>query len=260
MSKAQDSQGIKGTGVAKGNKETKGLLFMGLQFNVIDHRWQLRLNKEISVSEYFLLEAIEMGTIGARNPKHQICSESEFYLQDLSSILGYKTPMKIWKLLKDLHGKKLIVRKRTRSKASEILGLNPEKFGQILIDSQHEIEQKRYLKLVPKPPVDNPEQTSDNSENGVDNFNSEQTNHLEETNESFADDKQNVCEEQPDRLQTPSQEVSLDCLRLIQNTLRGQIGCGGSFTPSKGNGNKTATKEAIKQQFAAIGQSMAKEG
>lgn len=129
-------------------KKGKGLEFMALRFNVIDKRRELQRQKKITPAESCLLQEIELGTCGARNKKKHMMSQAEFYLEDLSINLGYKKVNKIWSLLKSLEQKTFIIRKPTRSKGLELIGLNPEVFGQILIDKEHEKEKKRHLKLV----------------------------------------------------------------------------------------------------------------
>lgn len=141
-----------------------GLEFMAIRFNVADKRRNLRVSKEVTPAEYFLLEEIERGTIGAHNAKRMICSEAEFYLKDLAENLGILVN-KIYVQLKSLQKKNLIVRRSTRSKGLEIIGLNPTEFGQVLIDTQHEIEKKRHLKLA-----------VDNSKKSVDVLNKEVLN------------------------------------------------------------------------------------
>lgn len=195
---------------------------MALRYNVVDARRELSNKKKITPSEYYLLEEIELGTIGARNSKKMICSKAEFFLADLSKLLGYKTQMKIWALLKSLQAKDLIVREATRSKGREILGLNPDVFGQVLIDKSHLEERIRHLKLVPKPPVDK-------SEDGGDNSKTEQTNRMSETNESFANNTQNVCDSPTNRLHSEAQPVEttnekplLDPVRELDSS-KGQI-------------------------------------
>lgn len=121
---------------------------MGLRFNVLDKRYELKRQRIITASESDLLELIILATIGARNAKRTICSKAELAIEDLSDLMGYKTKSKIWSLLKRLHQLKLIVREPTRFKGLEVIGLNPEVFGQILINTQHESETKRSLKCV----------------------------------------------------------------------------------------------------------------
>ena len=137
-------------------KKRKGLEFMGLKLDIAEMHLQLAVKKLITPAEDNLLKIIEMGTIGARNSRSQICSKSEFYLEDLALILGI-LKNKVYVHLKSLEKKNYIVREKTRSKGREVLGLNPKVFGQILPDQQHERERRRHLKLV------------DNNPNGVDN-------------------------------------------------------------------------------------------
>ena len=175
---------------------TKGLPFMSLQFNVLFKRRQLAINKEVTPSEYYLLEEIEIGTIGARNSKYQICSIAEFDLNSLSYNLGYKEKDKIWKLVKSLHKKGLIIRKKTNIKTKEILGLNPKVFGQVLIDSYHQVEKKRHLKLVETP-----------TQYLVEN--KEPTKHLGTTDESSPTNERFVGDEPTKRREISSQHIEI---------------------------------------------------
>ncbi len=202
----------------KKSEKIGGLEFMGMRFNIIDRRHELLVNKEITSSENFLLEKIELGTIGARNARSTICSKAEFNLDDLSRGLGYKEKDKIWKLLKSLHKKNLIIRESTRYRGLEVLGLNPVEFGQILIDSQHAVEKKKHLKLA-----------VDNSQNTVDIVEEEPTNHTSITDKSSVNHHQNVGSEQINCRQTDSQpqviideKPLLDSSRLILESFRGR--------------------------------------
>lgn len=224
---------------------------MALRFNVIDKRRHLWITKAVTPSEYFLLEQIEIGTMGANNSRSTIMSKTEFILEDLSLQLGYKSPMKIWKLLKDLHKKNLITREHTRFKGVEVIGLNPEVFGQVLINKHHELEKTRHLKLV-------------------DNSKPEQTNHLPITNESFVDHKRSVCEPQTKCLQNDDQisdiideNVLLESSRSILESLKGQkpgelntltggpgAGWGASARRGKsGDWTKPKTQEELQQEM-----------
>lgn len=145
--RAMSPQQDQNTEVKKEEKR-KGLEFMALRFNVVDKRRELMREKKITPAESCLLQEIELGTIGARNHKKKIGSQSEFYLEDLSSNLGYKSVNKIYALLKSLKKKGYITRNPTRSKGLELIGLNKEVFGQILIDKEHNKEMKRVLRLV----------------------------------------------------------------------------------------------------------------
>ncbi len=226
----------------EGKEQKKGLEFMAFKMNIAEIHLELAVNKEITPAEDHLLKAIEIGTIGARNSRNQICSKAEFFIDDLSERLGYKTPMKIWALLKSSQNKNLIIREKTKSKGKEILGLNPKVFGQILIDSQHEIEKKRHLKMV-----------VDNSQSDVDNFSSEQTNRLRFTNEPFAIHKRIVCDSQTNRLRSSIEPVenieensSLDSFRFNLDSFRGQTG--ESFTLS-GEQEREAHKLKVLKQL-----------
>ncbi len=131
------------------NKKGKGLEFMAYKISVARKHLELSVSRKITPAESNLLRLLELGTVGAQNSRSRICSKAEFFISDLSVKLGYKTQMKIWKLLKSLEAKEYIVREKTRSKGREILGLNPKEFGgQILGDRQHQVEKKRHLRLV----------------------------------------------------------------------------------------------------------------
>jgi hypothetical protein len=143
----------------------KGLEFMAMRFNIAEKHLELAVTKKITQAEDNLLKVIELGTIG------DITSKKEFFLDDLSEKLGYKTPMKIWKLVKSLETKKLITREKTKSKGREIIGLNPEFFDQVLIQKYHEMDKRKHLKLA----VDNSKNDVDNFEGDVDNFQDLQT-------------------------------------------------------------------------------------
>lgn len=165
-------------------QKKKGLEFMSTRFNVAFKRRELRTSKAVTPAEYYLLEEIEMGTYGAQNKKRTISTKAEFYLEDLSKHLGYKEMDKIWRLLKSLHKKNLITREPTRSKGVEVLGLNPAEFGQILIDSQHALEQKRHLKLVKNEPTDRRSSTDEPSVTHRRTVGGEPTNRRQSTHEN----------------------------------------------------------------------------
>lgn len=129
------------------NKKKEGLEFMAIRFNVVERRRKLRFFKQVTPGEYFLLEEIELATIGGQNGKSTIRSSGEFYIKDFATILGIGFN-KVYVQLKSLEAKNLIIRQKTRSKGLEIIGLNPAEFGQILIDSQHALETKKHLKMV----------------------------------------------------------------------------------------------------------------
>lgn len=213
-----------GEGIREMSEEKKGgLEFMATRYNVIDTRRQLSINKEVTPSEYFLLEEIELGTIGARNKGRQICSKAEFSLDQLSKNLGYKEVNKLWPLLKSLEGKKLIIREKSKYVGFNLLGLNPEKFGQILINTQHEAEQKRKLKLI----VDNSPSDVDNSASCVDKLIDEHTKCVLATHESCVSNTRNVCDPHTNRVETGQNSLEiieekslLDSSRLILDSFK----------------------------------------
>jgi len=214
--------------------ERKGLEFMAIRFNIVDKRRELR--SQLKPAENYLLDEIELATIGGRNEKRTIASEAQLYIEDLSNALGYKEKDKIWSLLKSLQNKKLIIRRPTRSKGLEIIGLNPEIFGQILIDKQDAIERRKHLKLV-KPMND--------SKN-------EHPIRRSETDESSVSIRRSIGHEPTDRRLDQTEELeiieeksALDSSRSLLDSSRGQnqenkpIGSGNgngeSWTDVKGN-------------------------
>jgi hypothetical protein len=196
-------------------EKKKGLSFMGSQFTIIDKRHELLIAKIITPTESLLLEKIQLGTAGARNGKSTISSEAEFFLNDLADLLHIRIN-KIYVQLKSLHSKDLIIRKSTRSKGREILGLNPKKFGQILIDSQHEIEKRRHLRLVPNQDQSNPESGLDESNNGINMV--------------------------PNQDQNEHEKTALDSFRPYIDPFRGSEG-GESCTPLGQSETKTAARK-----------------
>jgi hypothetical protein len=125
-------------------KPRKGPEFMALRFNIIQKRKELR--KVLSYREYCLLEEIIDGTVDKWE------SKSKFDLRKLGENLGIRIN-KTYVTLKSLTSKKIIIREKTEFKLQETIGLNPDIFGQILIDHQHMLELKKHLSLV----VDNSE-------------------------------------------------------------------------------------------------------
>lgn len=114
--------------------------FMALRANVRRKRREIR--RDLTPRQNYLLDDITEGTVDGWG------SKSEFDLKDLAYGLGVRVN-KIYVLLKELHDQSLITREPTRYPGREILGLNPESFGQILINHQHEKEKKKHLRLVP---------------------------------------------------------------------------------------------------------------
>ena len=146
----------------KQEKKGKGLEFMAYRIEIAQVHLDLSIRKKITPAEHNLLRLLELCTIGAQNGRSYICSKIDFQIEDLSSALGYKDIEhgKIWRLLKSLEKKKFIIRQKTRSKGTEILGLNPEVFGQILIEKHQAVDNKRHLRIA----VDNTKGRVDNSE------------------------------------------------------------------------------------------------
>ena len=215
----------------------KGLEFMAIRFNVIDKRRQLQREKAITPAESCLLQEIELGTIGARNKKKNMGSQAEFYLEDLSNNLGYKSVNKIWTLLKSLEKKQLIIRKPTRSKGLELIGLNPAVFGQILIDKEHQKEKKRHLRLV------------DNSEPVVDKVETPTHEACKPTHEVCAVHTRIESEAPTNRVLTEYETPPLDSFRPNLDSLKGEpengAKTGESFTLL--GGSRDAEREAKKE-------------
>lgn len=196
----------------KQEEKVKGLEFMSTRFNVVMKCRELKKTKFITPAEYFLLEEIQIGTNGGQNQKWTMSSTAEFFLEDLSNNLGYKSMNKIWTLVKSLHQKGLITREYTRSKGREILGLNSKVFGQILIDSQHLLEQQRQLKMV------------------VDNSKKPPTVRVDGTHGSCVDELRSECVEGMNHVSNPSQNDPLEYLREDKNSYKGEKEVAESYT------------------------------
>lgn len=152
------------------NTTTKGLEFMAVRFSIIDtHRW-LKRNGFITLSESDLIDEIILGTVGARNPKNQMCSETDFNLKTLAEILGIGLN-KLYVKIKNLNQNYLILKRPSLYSGCEILGLNPYFWGQILIDKSHAVERSRVLKCVinnvPKLEQPTPKKVSAKSQKGT---------------------------------------------------------------------------------------------
>ena len=132
--------------------------------NVAIKKRELAVKKLITPSEYYLLDEIELGTVAAANKKKQICSKAAFDLDYLAGLLNIGLN-KLYVQIKSCHEKKFILREQTKYPKLEILGLNPEVFGQILIDKLHEKEIKKQIHLA----VDNSQFDGDKSESQVPN-------------------------------------------------------------------------------------------
>lgn len=149
-------------GELKEEKKGKGLEFMAYRIEVAQVHLELSVKKKVTPAEHNLLRLLELCTIGAQNGRSYICSKIDFQIEDLSNALGYNGIQngKIWRLLKSLEKKKYIIREKTRRKGTEILGLNPEVFGQILIEKHQTLDKKRHLRIA----VDNTKPRGDNSQ------------------------------------------------------------------------------------------------
>lgn len=194
----------------RGEQESKrkGLEFMAIRFNIIEKRRDLR--NELTPAENYLLDEIELATIGGRNEKRTIASEAEIYLDDLAQLMRYKTKNKIWTLLKSLEKKGLIIRKPTRLTGKEIIGLNPDVFGQLLIDKHDAVERRKSMHTI--------------RGGRVDNSHSEPTVHESSTHEACVKDPQTVSDPPTNRecfhSQTPEiieEKTPLDSFRLIDS-------------------------------------------
>lgn len=113
---------------------------MAVRMNIIRKRREIR--HELTPSQNYLLDDIMLGTINDWD------SSNQFDLEELANGLGYKSTDKLYLMLKQLANKKIIIRKPTKYPGLEILGLNPEFFGQVLIDHQNALEKNRSLKIV----------------------------------------------------------------------------------------------------------------
>lgn len=118
----------------------KGPEFMSLRFNVRAKRREIRRN--LTPLQNYLLDDITEGTVNEWD------SKNEFDLKDLAAGLKV-TPNRVYEMVKDLEALKIIIRKPTRYRGREILGLNPELFGQVLTDHQNDLEKRRHLRVVP---------------------------------------------------------------------------------------------------------------
>lgn len=164
------------------NEKPKGeITFMSLQIRVVRTKFNLSVRKVITPMEANVLTLIELGTIGGQNKFNKFCSLGEFDLNEMNQNLNYKDKNKIYGLLKKLTEKGLIHRQHTSFKNLEILGLNPDVFGQILIDSLHKVEQER-IRLV------------------VDNSKNEHTNRVVSTHEPCVNHLRSVCDEHTNRV------------------------------------------------------------
>lgn len=192
---------------------------MAIRFNISDtHRW-LKRNGLITFSESNLIDEIVLGTVGARNPKSQIVSKMDFHLRQLSNDLGYKDLDKLWRILKSLNSKYLIIREKSDFEGSEILGLNPYFWGQILIDKSHQQEHSRHLKCI-----------VNNSKKSVNTPEAQPTKRPRSTDGSFASNRRIVGSSLPNRrLDTPfSQEIieekaPLESYRRVKKSLEGEL-------------------------------------
>ncbi len=230
-------------------KKRKGLEFMAMRFNVAEMHLELAIKKLITPAEDNLLKIVEMGTIGARNSRSQICTKAEFYISDLSEKLGYKEKDKIWKILKSLHTKGYITREKTRTKDREIIGLNPKFFGQILSDQQHERERRRHLRLV-----DNSSSNGDNSQQDLD---PEPTDRKCNTDDPSVDNRQSIGEELPNRpvteFEVPEitrENLSLDSSRFNLDVFRGQNKRDKSLGGDKKSRSPEEHLRLVKEQIA----------
>jgi hypothetical protein len=143
--------------------------------------------------------------------------------------------------LKSCHSKNFIIREQTKYRKIEILGLNPEVFGQILIDKYHERDIKNQLQLV----VDNSRSDVDNSKSQV--ILRDQIGHEVGPNQSRS--MTNLVTKYD---QIPSQSCenieeksSLEFFRVYLESLRGKMG--ESFTLSGERDREAHRLKVLKQ-------------
>jgi hypothetical protein len=119
--------------------KTKGPEYMAMRWNILQKKKEIR--RDIQPLDNFLLDDLIEGTV------NKWVSESEFDVEDLAA--GLKTGTnRVYASIKKMHAMGLITKRETRYKRRLILGLNPNFFGQILIDHQHQLEKKKHLRLV----------------------------------------------------------------------------------------------------------------
>lgn len=224
-----------------------GLEFMALRVQVYEKHLELAVTRKITPAEDNLLKLIELGTIGARNSRKQICSKAIFRISDLSMKLGYKEKDKIWKIVKSLHSKGYLIRDKTANKNEEVLGLDPKVFGQVLATKQHDIERKRHLSLVP-----------DDHRLGADESSVEQTDRRSITDGSSVENRRIVGASQTDRRCSSSQDTEiieekplLDSSRLILDSSRWQ-NRGRETNVSTGEWGKEASRKRSPEEHARI--------
>lgn len=117
------------------NKNKKGPEFMALRRNVLDKRKELK--RDLTPSQGNLLDELIEGTI------YRWRSVAVFSVGELAYNLGYRGKEKVYRNLKVLREKGIIVQTKGWRKWEINLGLNPDIFGQILIDHQLEKEKRR---------------------------------------------------------------------------------------------------------------------
>lgn len=229
-------------------KKGKGLEFMALRLDVAEKHLELAVKKKITPAEDNLLKIIEMGTIGARNSRSQICSKAMVHISDLSEKLGYKEKDKIWKLLKSLYTKGYITREKTRNKDQEVIGLNPKVFGQILAEQQHEREKKRHLRLV--------DNCGSHVDKSTDNSSAEPTDHRCSTDSPSVPNRQTVGTEPTDHpcsdfqdIEMTRENLSLDSSRSILDSFRGHTGTEETNVSKKGTRSQEEHERKIRDQL-----------
>jgi len=194
-----------------------GLEFMAVRMNVALKKRELAAKKLITPSEYYLIDEIELGTIAAANKKKQICSKAPFDLDYLASQMGISLNH-LYNHLKSAYLKKFIVREQTQFKKLEILGLNPEVFGQILIDKYHEKEVKNQLHLA----VDNSQNSVDNSKGQVQNLYQVSTEVVPNKYRSCTNQVQKLYQTQPQVVENIEQKIVLESSRVYLESFRGK--------------------------------------
>lgn len=202
-----------------------GSEFMSLKWTVIRVRQILR--RDISPLQNYLLDDISLGTI------YMWKSKNEFDIRDLATSLNVK-PNRVYELLKDLEEKKVIVREPTRYPKREVLGLNPEMFGQILTETQTQKEKFR-LRSVPTGKPTGSEKPSEDVGRESDSLGRESDIDSRESDSGSRDSDQNK-NQPPENKKENSPLDPLDSFR----SLRGKTGDSDSRSRGPGTGDSSA--------------------
>lgn len=123
----------------------KGPEFMAIRFNIRQKRKEIR--KKLAPLENYLLDDITEATVNAWKTAH------DFDIHEIATTLGTSRG-RVYAMLSKLKELKIIIDEKKYGRLHSI-GLNPEFFGQILIDHQHDLDKKKHLSLA----VDNSKKT-----------------------------------------------------------------------------------------------------